>query len=389
MYIPVGGIYVHIPFCKTHCTYCAFYSELLRHPQGSESFVAAIIAEIASCQLPVPSGDPRASRSAPPTQSVGPSPCMCPGVDTVSLRARGAGETLYFGGGTPSVLTLEQLQRIVSAIFDSGLTKREEIAEFTMEVNPDDVVKNGPDYIRGLKDLGVNRISMGVQSFDDAVLHKMGRRHNAAQAREAYSMLRKAGMDNISLDFIFGFSADLDVVSMREGLLEMGLPEHISCYQLSIEEGSGLDRMAQRGLFTMPDDEVCESQYYAICDMLRSLGYEHYEISNWCLPGRHSRHNSAYWNHTPYLGFGPGAHSLIIGEDGTYMRRWNENDLSRYLEAAADGNWSGVRGFELLTDEQIREERLFLGLRTAAGVDGITIPEEKWFISDNIIADML
>lgn len=354
----MGGIYVHIPFCKTHCTYCAFYSELLRNAQGSESFVDAIVAEF------------------------------------VSLRAKGSGDTLYFGGGTPSVLSVDQLRRIVSAVFDSGLALPDEIREFTMEVNPDDIVRGGMEYASGLRELGVNRISMGVQSFDDAVLHKMGRRHDASQAREAYRILRAAGFDNISLDFIFGFNDALDLDAMKGSLLSMGLPEHISCYQLSIEEGSGLDKMSQRGLFVMPSDEVCEAQYYAICDMLRGLGYEHYEISNWCLPGFHSRHNSSYWNHTPYLGLGPGAHSLIIGENGEYVRRWNNDSLREYIAAAGSGDWNSVRDQEILTPEQIREERIFLGLRTAEGIlkeDGsrLRIPESKWFISDSIISDLL
>lgn len=348
----MGGIYVHIPFCRTHCTYCAFYSELVRDASGSEPFTDALIREI------------RAEASP------------------------GRISTLYFGGGTPSVLDARQTARITEALkksFDlSGLE------EFTFEVNPDDILRHGSEYLVSLQNMGVDRISMGVQSFDDTVLRRMGRRHNAEGAARAYAMLRGAGFANISIDLIFGFSAGLDTGHLQSGLLGLGtLPEHISCYQLGIEEGSGLDRMLRKGLFAMPSDEECERQYYAVCDMLRSLGYEHYEISNWAMPGRHSRHNSSYWHHVPYLGLGPGAHSLFISPEGEYMRRWNDSDLAGYIRASQGGDWDSVRGHEILTEEQKAEERLFLGLRTAEGVDGRRIPESKWFISDSIIADML
>lgn len=361
----MAGIYVHIPFCKTHCTYCAFYSELLRSPQGSEPFIDALCSEIRS---------------------------------SVSGEAR----TLYIGGGTPSVLSLEQLQRITDAIGQPSFE------EFTMEVNPDDIVKNGPAYARGLRRLGVNRISMGIQSFDNSVLHTMGRRHNAAQAIEAYRMLRQAGFSNISIDLIFGFRDNLDTELICSQLLEMGLPQHISCYQLGIEEGSGLDRMMQKGLYTMPCDEECERQYYAICKLLSDLGYNHYEISNWALPGYESKHNSSYWNHTPYIGLGPGAHSLFVSADGEYVRRWNSDNLQAYIQAAESGRWESVRGSETLSARQLEEERVFLGLRTAHGIDASLLPkgaekllvpalhegymriaENRWFISDSIIVDII
>ncbi len=356
----MGGIYIHIPFCKTHCTYCAFYSELVRGASGSEAFVDALVREIRSESS---SGEWHAYSGE-------------------------AVRTLYFGGGTPSVLDAGQTGRIVSALRESFDLSA--LGEFTVEVNPDDVLSGGPGYLEALRDMGVDRISMGVQSFDDAVLRRMGRRHDAEGARKAFAMLREAGFGNISIDLIFGFTGALDIRRLREELSGLrGLPEHISCYQLSIEEGSGLDRMLRKGLFSMPSDEECERQYYDICDMLRPLGYEHYEISNWAMPGRRSRHNSSYWRHVPYLGLGPGAHSLFISDGGEYMRRWNDGDLAAYLRASESGDWDSARGFEILTQEQKREERLFLGLRTLEGVDGMSIPESKWFISDSIIADML
>lgn len=337
------------------------------------------------------SGDLRASRSAPPKRSLGPSP-YSPGVDTVATTIHTLPTTLYIGGGTPSILTIQQLHRIVEEVKSLWGDGQEgmEVMEFTVEVNPDDIVKGGEEYAKGLRELGVNRISMGVQSFDDGVLRTMGRRHTADEARRAYEILRGAGFENISIDFIFGYTQQWDVEQMRRGLESLvDMPEHISCYQLSIEPGSGLEKMVQRGRYEMPADEECERQYYAICDLLRELGYEHYEISNWCKPGRWSRHNSSYWDHTPYVGFGPGAHSLLVQEDGTMVRRWNNPDVAAYVKAAETGDWDAVRGSETLTAEQVREERIMLGLRTARGVDGMVIPEDKWFISDAIILDML
>lgn len=370
-------VYIHIPYCRTHCTYCAFYSELLPRGGGSDAFVDALCREIAasSCER--------------------------------NREDDGAPHTLYIGGGTPSLLPLDALEAIVEAVKGAGWRIDE---EFTLEVNPDDIVRGGLDYARALKKLGVSRISMGIQSFDDAVLRRMGRRHNADGALKAFTLLREAGFDNISVDFIFGFAPVLDMTLMADGLAHLekvggALPEHISCYQLSVEQGSALEKMLDKGVWQMPSDEQCESQYYAICSLLESLGYEHYEISNWARPGFRSRHNSAYWTHHPYVGFGPGAHSLKINE-GQFRRLWNVADVQAYITA-----WNGpampvdVRQGEILSAEQLRMERIMLGLRTAEGVDPdllnshneilkptrdgrLRISESKWFVSDSIIVDV-
>lgn len=376
----MAGIYVHIPFCRTHCTYCGFYSELLRAAQGSESFVEALCREISTSDNPVEYGR----------------------------------KTLYFGGGTPSLLGVDQMERIVKTLGNNGV-----IEEFTVEVNPDDVVNGGLPYLEGLRRIGVNRISMGIQSFDDTALKRMGRRHDSGEAVRAYALLREAGFDNLSLDFIFGFSDKFDVRDWVSRLMSLpgGLPEHLSCYQLSIEEGSGLEKMLSRGLFDVPSDEECRNQYDAICFALASLGYEHYEISNWAKPGFRSRHNCSYWNHTPYAGFGPGAHSLFVvpGVTGTkYIRRWNNPSLRDYLAADQNRDFAVVRGSETLTPEQVAQERVMLGLRTSDGIlrreaaseekiskfeaegllvpseiaGNIRIPESKWFVSDDIISDL-
>lgn len=330
-------IYVHVPFCRSFCTYCDFYSEIAPGDEEYGLYADSLLSEIESRRAEIES--------------------------TLGTN------TLYIGGGTPSVLPLDVLRRITNALPYGPYD------EFTVEVNPDDIVRKGPEYALGLLELGVNRISMGVQSLSDAVLRWMNRRHNADGARQAFRILREAGFRNISVDVIFGLSHmdDITLESTLDGIIEWG-PEHISAYQLSIEEGSALCKMVQQGRYTEASDEQCRSQYELICSRLESAGYHHYEISNWALPGREAVHNSAYWTRQPYAGLGPGAHSLL----GREVRRWNSEQP--YLWKS-DG--------EKLSEEEIREETLMLGLRTDRGVDGMVIPREDWFVSDGIIADII
>lgn len=361
-------IYVHIPYCHSFCTYCGFYSEL--DCSSREAFVDAICAEM----------DSRRGELS----------------DEVN--------TLYIGGGTPSVLPPSDLKRIVEATGRGGWE------EFTIEVNPDDIVRKGPEYARALKDLGVTRVSMGIQSFDDRLLHWMNRRHAAADAEKAVSMLREAGFENISIDLIFGIG-DFAGQEFTDGIwestigraLDLGC-QHISAYQLSIEPDSALEKLLERGKFTPADDEKCARQYEILCSKLVAAGFHHYEISNFALPGFEARHNSAYWRHVPYSGFGPGAHSLLHHDDGSWVRRWNLPDVRAYIQSCPSEG-------EVLTEEQLRLERIMLGLRTDRGVpfhvldpskvgcmvaDGklrmeglmIRIPEEYFFISDNIIEEL-
>lgn len=306
-------IYVHVPFCRSFCTYCGFYSEICRRaPRSStqapgsredsrqvqnrlfEEYAAALRDEIA-----VRSTELVAARRGSAFGPVLPS--------APSLSGSPAPDTLYIGGGTPSVLPLQVLEDIVGSLGPS------DYEEFTIEVNPDDIVSGGPEYVSGLRRLGVNRVSMGVQSFDDGILKWMNRRHDAAGAREAFRLLRACGFDNISIDLIFGLSqlsADAWADTVLAALaLE---PEHISAYQLSIEEDSALERMVADGRYVEASDEQCRSQYDALCRMLVEAGYVHYEISNWARPGREAVHNSAYWRRVPYVGLGPGAHSFSL-----------------------------------------------------------------------------
>ena len=310
--------------------------------------------------------------------------------------------------------------------------------EFTVECNPDDV--NG-QYVSALKFLGVNRISMGVQSFDDGILRWMNRRHDAAQAREAFRLLRAAGFGNVSIDLIFGIS------HLSDGLWEDTIgealalrPEHISAYQLSIEEDSALEEMVRSGRYTEASDEQCCRQYDTLCRRLAEAGYLHYEISNWALPGHEAVHNSAYWRRVPYVGLGPSAHSFCPTGHGANpsslpgssslsdpdtrffplsdsgIRSWNSQELAR---RDASGNllfW--LPESEALSEREAAEETVMLALRTSRGLplsllrrlspsapvddllaDGslqlipsepsVRIPEDRFFVSDAIIARLL
>ena len=331
-------IYVHVPFCRSFCTYCDFYSEIACRGKDSGA-VEAYVRDVA--------------REAESRRT--------------EIQETSGVNTLYIGGGTPSVLPPDALRSILSALPGAPYD------EFTMEVNPEDIVQKGPDYVKALHDMGVNRISMGVQSLDDGMLRWMNRRHDADGARTAFRILRDAGVRNISVDIITG------VPGMNDGMLRATVdevlgwkPEHISAYQLSIEEGSALASMIEDGRCEEASEEQCRGQYEYLCDALKAAGYVHYEISNWALPGKEAVHNSAYWTRKPYVGLGPGAHSLSA--DGR-VRSWNSQQLS---------GWTS--GSETLSDEEVREEEIMLGMRTLHGWNGKVIPEKEWFISDEIIS---
>ncbi len=425
-------VYLHVPFCRSFCTYCDFYSEIAcrgRDAQLFEDFTAAVCAEAS--------------------------------LRRDEIEATRDLNTLYIGGGTPSVLSPSLLRRLAAATLMTGGvppeppaslrsdSSRQQIghpepgegspwAEFTVEVNPEDIVEKGPAYVRELLDLGVTRVSMGVQSLDNGILRWMNRRHDASRAREAFRILRDAGVKNISVDLIFGLS-QLSEAILTETLREIvgWRPEHVSAYQLSIEEGSALGKLVREGRYEEASQEQCAAQYRLLCDGLRAAGYGHYEISNWALPGFEAVHNSAYWSRHPYVGLGPGAHSF----DGN-VRSWNQKTLPEQRQLASEnvllrrtpphpdgygplpltkpraatvfgGNCRMLEGEELLSKQEAREETVMLGLRTAKGVaeglleadkaaamlaDGrlerlpgghVRIPENQWFISDSIIADLL
>ena len=378
-------VYVHIPFCRSFCTYCGFYSEVApkcRELQ-SDAYAQALESEIRKRYEEIE-----------------------------RVFASSDVNTLYIGGGTPSVMPLDVFERLLAAL------GRSDFKEFTVEVNPEDIVEKGPSYVEGLLKLGVNRISMGVQSFDDSVLKWMNRRHSSAQAVEAYRILEESGIGNISIDLIFGLPQLSDTLWRRtlEQALEISsrdvLPNHISAYQLSVEEGSTLEKMIAKGMCGEASDDQCRSQYDTLCNVLKCAGYDHYEISNFALPGYQAQHNSAYWEHVPYIGLGPGAHSFLDGR-----RRWNKEDLSAYIEAGRTDDFSALQAGEVLDKEQMTMEKIMLGLRTSKGVredflrencssstleealkngnlvpsagSCLRIPENRFFISDNIISSII
>ena len=361
-------IYVHVPFCRSFCTYCDFYSEVAGRCRKAEDTrkqeaLFEDFAQALACEV--------RSRAGEITDDV---------------------NTLYIGGGTPSVLPLSAFKTLLSVLDSVGHSGPFE--EFTVEVNPEDIVDKGQAYVEGLLELGVNRISMGVQSFDDSVLKFMNRRHDSATAKKAYSILEDAGVKNISIDLIFGLPQLSSAVwsETLEKALDISsrgvLPQHISSYQLSVEPGSMLARLVEKGSWSEASDELCQEQYSALCSVLAAAGYHHYEISNFAQPGFEARHNSAYWRHVPYVGLGPGAHSYISSAtprvvslqqgdcDVFSCRQWNLPDLQAYLSASRTGDFSAVQEGESLDSDQIVLERIMLGLRTSAG-----LPES--FLRDN------
>ncbi len=318
----MAGLYLHIPFCKQRCNYCAFYSSTLYNMR--EEYVAALTKELLLRK------------------------------DYAHGKAI---ETIYFGGGTPSTLGIEQLQRICSTIYSAYPVANS--PEVTIECNPDDLT---PEFLEALRPLPFNRISMGVQSFNDAQLRRLGRRHTAEGARTAVGNARKAGYTNISIDLMFALPGstpqqwleDLDsAIALR--------PQHLSAYNLMYEEGTPLYRALCNGSITELSEEENLEQFRMLIESMKKAGYRHYEISNFSLPGYESRHNSSYWNDTPYIGCGAAAHSY----NGT-EREWNIADIKEYIKGIESGN----RKFEIehLSEEERYNDTILTRLRTAEGL---------------------
>ncbi len=365
----MSGLYIHVPFCHAKCAYCDFYS--VDTNRISTEFHRSLKNEF---------NQRRSELNGPIT-------------------------TIYLGGGTPSSLGINGLQHILEWI------PTNEMKEFTIEVNPEDIDK---DMARFIAETPINRVSMGIQSLNDEELRFIGRRHSAAQAVKAYSTLRNAGIDNISLDLIFGlpwqtFESWSETI---DGLLNLE-PDHLSAYSLMIEKGTRLWAMRQSGRFMEVDDSTVEKMYFSLCEKSARAGFSHYEISNFARGGRESLHNSSYWNLTPYLGLGPGAHSY----DGQ-VRRYNPWKLQEYV---------ANQGLITIIDEENTDEKIndyiMIRLRTADGLsiphlidlfgeavkgkmmkqaepdinsgnlscDGtrLSIPEHKWLVSDPIISNLM
>lgn len=343
------GVYIHIPFCRQKCFYCDFPSFAGRERYESD-YIDALCREIT--------------------------------VQGALYRGRwGRPATVYMGGGTPSVLPAElmekllvRLQNVFGTAEDCG-QGQEMPWEFTVECNPGTIA---PAYLKMLRRYGVNRLSFGVQTFDDVLLKRIGRIHTGAQAREAMELARAAGFRNVSMDLIYGLPDE--TIEMLQHDLETMIslqPEHISIYGLQLEKGTAFAKMQEMGKLQLPDEDTVEEMYDTMTLFLPQHGYARYEISNFAKPGFESRHNLSYWQDIPYLGLGAAAHSYLEGQ-----RYENVRDIPAYIEGIRLGR-SIRREEEPATRRIAMEEFAFLALRTAEGIDkqrfakkfGVTLEE--------------
>lgn len=317
----MSGIYVHIPYCTQKCIYCDFYSVPTR--KSKKNYLFALAKEMHDRKQYL--------------------------ADTV--------KTVYFGGGTPSNLDLEEMQFVIDNLrknFDLS-----QCEEMTVEANPEHL---NAEYLSSLRKSGFNRISIGVQSFDDMDLRTLCRKHNSEQAISAIRTARKQGFENISLDLIFNLpSQSLEKWKQNLDTALSLFPEHLSCYCLTIEENTILYKMIQKGLIDTPDEETGLSQFDFTMRQLASAGYEHYEVSNYCKYGYRSKHNTAYWQGVEYLGLGASAHSFDI-----HTRSWNSADINTYIYNIEHGI---APEEELLSPKDCYNEYIMLSLRTAEGVN--------------------
>src|SRR3989442_9243202 len=329
-------LYLHVPFRLRRCSYCDF-SIAVRRRIPAREYVDAVLGELTLLRAADPGPTARGSLEA--------------GLDTI-----------YLGGGTPSLLPPESIDQLLGAIREKLRIPHSppRTAEGTLEANPEDVT---PENAAAWRAAGINRVSLGAQSFDDRVLRWMHRSHDAARIGAAVGTLRGAGIENISLDLIFALPAELGRAWSRDLDLACALlPTHLSLYGLTIEDRTPLARWISRGAASPPDDDRYVAEYLTAHERLAACGYHFYEVSNACRDGFRSRHNSAYWSGRAYLGLGPAAHSF----DGR-VRRWNLPAWEVYRRAVA-ARRPVVEAEEVLTEEQRELERLYLALRTDAGL---------------------
>ena len=329
------GVYIHIPFCRQKCFYCDFPSFAGRERYESD-YIDALCRETA--------------------------------VQGALYRGKwGEPATIYMGGGTPSVLPfalMEKLLEKLQDVFGVAETAKENQGkpfEFTVECNPGTI---DLAYLKMLRDFGVNRLSFGVQTFDDGLLKRIGRIHTGAQAKEAMELARAAGFHNVSMDLIYGLPEETQEMLLCDLETMVSLqPEHISIYGLQLEEGTAFAKMQELGKLHLPDDDTAEKMYDTMTSFLPQHGYARYEISNFAKPGFESRHNLSYWQDVPYLGLGAAAHSYLLGQ-----RYENVHEIPSYIEGIRSGK--GVRHEEEPATRAIAmEEFAFLALRTAKGIN--------------------
>jgi oxygen-independent coproporphyrinogen III oxidase len=318
------GIYIHVPFCRRKCSYCSFYSES-RDQNTIKEYGEALLSELE--------------------------------IRTSGKRVR----TVYVGGGTPTLLPAQYWSRLLTNLRDT--TDTSEALELTIETNPGTVTESG---FAALRKAGFNRLSIGVQSFNDSRLQLLTRIHTSDQANEAFRGARNAGFENISVDLMYGIPGQTltDWCADLEHVISL-FPEHLSCYELSVIEGTPVADSMNRGLFIKPDEETCREMYFRADEILSGEDYIHYEVSNYARGNDFvSKHNSSYWDRTPYTGLGPSAHSF----DGESTRRWNVSSIDEYINRINEG-LSAIADSESVTREQSALEIVMLGLRCRKGFD--------------------
>ncbi|HEX8566034.1 MAG TPA: radical SAM family heme chaperone HemW [Pyrinomonadaceae bacterium] len=319
------GVYLHIPFCRSRCSYCDFAVSIYQSDLA-EKYVEALCEEVQSSKFKV----------------------QCPAIDTI-----------YFGGGTPSLLTPKQAEKLLRSVSDRFSIQPN--AEITMEMNPGTLT---PQIARDFRSLGINRASYGAQTFDDDELKRLGRRHTAEDVRKTIDLLRDADFSNVSFDLIAGLPGQ-SLKDWQRNLNEALIlkPEHLSLYLLEIHEGTPLAKHISEGKQPVPDEDLAGEMYSFLLEKIAESNYEQYEISNFCLPGFESRHNSKYWTFDPVYGFGCSAHSF----DGEHRRWANARDTNAYIKLI-EKTGAAIVEETVLDEKERRAEFAFLGLRLMRGV---------------------
>ena len=318
-----AGLYIHVPFCLSKCGYCSFCS--IKSVNLIPDYIAALKKEIQHYRNVFSSFD-----------------------------------TIYIGGGTPSLLSPQQLADSLEAV--NKYYTIDKNTEITLEANPGDI---SFEYLKAVRDIGINRLNIGIQSFDDRILKFLGRRHSSKEAIAAIEASRQARFNNLGIDLIYGVRG-LGIKSWKNTLQEAVsfAPEHLSCYQLSLDENTPLYKKYDAEGWHLPDEKAELKLFLTTAEELENAGYIHYEVSNFARRNKFkSRHNQKYWRHTPYLGLGPAANSFLDNK-----RWWNMASVNTYIEEIDDGKMP-VEDAEILTTQQLRLEALFLGLRTKEGIN--------------------
>ena len=334
----MAGLYVHIPFCASRCIYCGFYSSTLKE-DIKHQYVTALGKELALRKNYFENG-------------------CCNNSQDIT--------TIYIGGGTPSQLSSEDIEKLFSFIY--SYNDKKNLKEVTFEANPDDIT---PHLVATLRKCGVNRVSMGTQTFNDERLKFLHRRHTALQTNKAVDILRKGGIDNISIDLIYGFP-EQTVDEWQKDInhaIELNV-SHLSAYSLMYEEGTSLYKMLKQGKIKEIDENVSLAMYKTLVKSMKDAGYEHYEISNFAKPGMRAMHNSSYWDDTPYIGIGAAAHSY-----NRKSRQWNVSDIKKYIEAT--NNNVILAEQETIDDDTHYNDLITTALRTSEGLDLDMLDEKQ------------